>query len=111
MACLCRQIGEPYSGTTQSVCPCDVTGRLEVDVRIGEIEAELHSAVGAAVHFQGNGRLHRQALLAEIENHAAGDAIETGKDWAIHLMAETTSSVCEHHELPAPCLAYECVCW
>src|SRR5208283_616774 len=89
------EIGESHPGTTQSICPCDIASRLQVGVRIRQIEADLKLAAS----FQWDDRLHGQALLAEIQNHAARDPIETGKNWPMHLMPQTTTSVCNH--LPA----------
>jgi hypothetical protein len=67
-----------------------------MSIGLGKIEAELNPAIRLPVHIQGDHGLHGKALLAEIENHAAGDAVETGKDRAVHFMAQATPSLWEH---------------
>jgi hypothetical protein len=74
-----------------------------VGVRIRQIEADLKLAAS----FQWDDRLHGQALLAEIENHAARDPIETGKDWPMHLVPQATTSVCNHLPASHSVLAYQ----
>lgn len=63
----------------------------------------MKAAIGE-IHFHGRDRLHRQALLAEVEDHASGDAVETGEDRAIHFMPHATASFSEHSATCNSCL-------
>jgi hypothetical protein len=50
----------------------------------------------AAIGIQGPDGLHGQALLAEIEDHAAGHAVKAGEDRPVDLMSNATASFREH---------------
>jgi hypothetical protein len=91
-----RKIGESYSGAAQRIGPRNVAGCLEVSVGIRQIETEMKPAVGLIFRFKRDHGLHRQTLLTEVENHAAGYAVEAGEDRAVDFMSDATATLRKH---------------
>src|SRR5262245_6790787 len=67
-------------------------------VRVRKVETEIELPIG----LDRSDRLHREPLLAEIEDHAAGHAVETGENRAVHFMAQTGASFWEHPSASKP---------
>jgi xylan 1,4-beta-xylosidase len=79
------QFGEPYARAAQGIRPCDVTGGLDVSGHTVQVEVEAQPPSG----IQRRLGQHGQAFFAKVENHSAGDAIETGVSRGLHLVADT----------------------
>ena len=92
LACLLGKFGKSDTGAAECVCPRDVPGSFQLTFGVGKIKAQ----VKAAITIEGHHRLHRETLLAEVEDHAAGNAVEAGEHRSIHFVAHATASFGKH---------------
>src|SRR5205823_9415742 len=87
-----REVGETDPGSAECVGPGDVTCGFKIGGGLSQRNMQRH----AAVRFERRDSLHGHTFFAEVEDHAAGDAVKAGESGRVDLLAKRMTPVGTH---------------